>query len=86
MESNLDNRKRLLLAIVREGTGRWDARTIDILLSSRHGPSSETVRHELHELLASGLVVVDQSSGVGGLWSITEEGQQVLEQVGQPDS
>ncbi len=78
MESHLDNRNRLLLTIVREGTGRWDARTIDVLLSSRHGPSVETVREDLLRLCEQGLVVVDESKGVGGLWSITEKGEQAL--------
>jgi hypothetical protein len=62
-----------LLAVVAEGGGDWDARRIDLTVSSRYGPGERTVLRELEALQQLGLVVRDDSrSGVGGRWKVTE--------------
>lgn len=62
-----------LLAVVAEGGGDWDARRIDLTVSSRYGPGERTVLRELETLQRLGLVVRDDSrSGVGGRWKVTE--------------
>ena len=62
-----------LLAVVAEGGGDWDARRIDLTVSSRYGPGERTVLRELEALQQLGLVARDDSrSGVGGRWKVTE--------------
>ena len=62
-----------LLAVVAEGGGDWDARQIDLRVSSRYGPGEKTVLRELEALQELGLVLRDDSrSGVGGRWKVTE--------------
>ncbi|HEX3959168.1 MAG TPA: hypothetical protein VHZ03_21470 [Trebonia sp.] len=62
-----------LLAVVAEGGGDWDARRIDLTVSSRYGPGESTVLRELEALQQLGLVARDDSrSGVGGRWKVTE--------------
>jgi hypothetical protein len=61
-----------LLAVVAAGDGNWDARQIDLRVSSRYGPGEKTVLRELEELQQLGLVIRDDSrSGVGGRWKVT---------------
>jgi hypothetical protein len=61
-----------LLAVVAEGGGDWDARQIDLRVSSRYGPGEKTVLRELEALQELGLVLRDDSrSGVGGRWEVT---------------
>lgn len=61
-----------LLAVVAEGGGDWDARQIDLRVSSRYGPGEKTVLRELEALQELGLVLRDDSrSGVGGRWKVT---------------
>ena len=61
-----------LLAVVAEGGGNWDARQIDLRVSSRYGPGEGTVLQELQALARLGLVTRDDSrSGVGGRWAVT---------------
>jgi hypothetical protein len=79
----LSGRQLTLLAIVAEGAGKWDARWIDITIDSRNGPSETTVLQELQALGNLGLVLRDDSrSGVGGRWSVTEEGRTSLNDAG----
>jgi hypothetical protein len=62
-----------LLDVVAEGGGDWDARQIDLRVSSRYGPGEKTVLRELEALQELGLVLRDDSrSGVGGRWKVTE--------------
>jgi hypothetical protein len=62
-----------LLAVVAEGSGDWDARQIDLRVSSRYGPGEKTVLRELEALAQLGLVVRDDSrSGAGGRWKVTD--------------
>jgi hypothetical protein len=62
-----------LLAVVAEGGGDWDARQIDLRVSSRYGPGEKTVLRELEALQELELVLRDDSrSGVGGRWKVTE--------------
>lgn len=62
-----------LLSVVAEGGGDWDARQIDLRVSSRYGPGEKTMLRELEALRRLGLVVRDDSrSGVGGRWKVTE--------------
>ena len=61
-----------LLTVVAEGGGDWDARQIDLRVSSRYGPGEKTMLRELEALQRLGLVVRDDSrSGVGGRWKVT---------------
>jgi hypothetical protein len=81
--SSLSERQLILLAVVAEGAGNWDARWIDITIDSRNGPSQTTVLQELQALGSLGLVVRDDSrSGVGGRWSVTDEGRASLNDAG----
>jgi hypothetical protein len=71
-DSPLSDRQVKLLAVVAEGGGDWDARWIDLTVSSRYGPGEGTVLRELEALQRLGLVVRDDSrSGVGGRWTVT---------------
>lgn len=78
MSSVVSERQLRLLQVVDEG-GESDARVIDLVMSTRHGPSESTVRAELLQLAAEGLVVVDEGRGVGGTWTLTAAGRQVIE-------
>jgi hypothetical protein len=70
----LSEQQARLLAVVREGHGDWDARRIDIVVSSRHGAAGATVLQQLRELEDLGLVRCDTSQGgVGGRWRSVEE-------------
>ena len=61
-----------LLAVVAEGGGNWDARQIDLRVTSRYGPGEGTVLQELQALARLGLVTRDDSrSGPGGRWAVT---------------
>ena len=70
-------RQLQLLRVVHDG-GERDARSIDITMSSRHGPSHATVRCELLELAGAGLVEVEGDRGVGGTWTLTPLGRDIL--------
>jgi hypothetical protein len=69
-----------LLSVVAEGGGDWDARQIDLRVSSRYGPGEKTMLRELEALQRLGLVVRDDSrSGVGGRWKVTETAQPYIQ-------
>jgi DNA-binding IclR family transcriptional regulator len=72
-EETLTDRQVKLLRVVAEGAGKWDARWIDVTMTTRYGPSDGTVMRELKALEALGLVAMDPSTGVGGRWSVTPE-------------
>jgi hypothetical protein len=75
---SLDARFLALLALVRDGTGRRDARILDLLVSARHAPrDNATVLEELAELERRGLVC----RGPGGTryrWAVTDAGAEAL--------
>lgn len=79
--NDLPERQLDLLRTVAEGAGRWDARWIDIIMTTGHGTSETTVLKELKALEARALVYVDSSRGVGGRWAVTPEG---IQYVGPP--
>ena len=69
-----------LLAVVAEGGGDWDARQIDLRVSSRYGPGEKTMLRELEALQRLGLVVRDDSrSGVGGRWKVTADARPYIQ-------
>ncbi|MCU1463622.1 MAG: hypothetical protein JWO37_3697 [Acidimicrobiales bacterium] len=80
----LDDRLRDLLALVRDGHGKRDARVLDIYVSQRHVPGSHTVRDELIELEKRGLVRrrSDSEGGVGNRWEITSSGLRSIDDTG----
>jgi hypothetical protein len=78
-QEKLSNRQLQLLAIVAEGRGTWDARRIDITMTSRHGAGSKTIFAELQYLERLGLVTAEAiESTVGGRWNITPEANSLL--------
>jgi hypothetical protein len=69
-----------LLTVVAEGGGDWDARQIDLRVSSRYGPGEKTMLRELEALQRLGLVVRDDSrSGVGGRWKVTADARPYIQ-------
>jgi hypothetical protein len=69
-----------LLSVVAQGGGDWDARQIDLRVSSRYGPGEKTMLRELEALQELGLVLRDDSrSGVGGRWKVTPDAQSHLQ-------
>lgn len=74
----VNNRELLLLRVVEE-IGVGDARSIDLVMSARYGPSQSTVRSELIELADAGLLQVDEERGVGGTWFLTALSHGLLE-------
>ena len=69
-----------LLSVVAEGGGDWDARQIDLRVSSRYGPGEKTVLRELEALQELGLVLRDDSrSGVGGRWKVTADARPYIQ-------
>jgi|HubBroStandDraft_6_1064221.scaffolds.fasta_scaffold2280943_2 hypothetical protein len=79
-EQTLSIRQMKLLQVVAEGAGKWDARWIDITMTTRHGAGEVTVLRELQGLERLGLVVCDLSgSGVGGRWRVTSEAHVYLD-------
>lgn len=81
----LTDRLRDLIAAVRDGAGRRDARGLDRYISRHHEPTAHTVLEELHELERRGLVArqPDDLGGVGNRWRITPEGLAVLDDRGR---
>jgi hypothetical protein len=76
----------MLLMIVAEGGGNWDARRIDLTVSVRHGPGNGTVLPELGALRQRELVARDNSrSGVGGRWTVTAAAHPYLQQPEAPN-
>jgi hypothetical protein len=79
-DAPLSDRQVKLLAVVAEGGGDWDARWIDLTVSSRYGPGEGTVLRELEALQQLGLVTRDDSrSGVGGRWKVTATARPYLQ-------
>ena len=78
----LDARFRHLLRLVNEGSGRRDARALDMYINARFEPRADHhVRDELLELERRGLVtkLPDSTGGVGNFWQITPAGLNALE-------
>lgn len=74
----LDSRFLALLALVRDGMGRRDARRLDLLVSVRHRPRDGwTLLDELTELERRGLVR-QADDGIGHRWSVTDAGVDIL--------
>jgi hypothetical protein len=68
-----------VLRAVREGSGEWDARKIDLIVDYRIGPGSSTMLDELEELARMGFVERDDTrGGSGGRWTILPAGVQEL--------
>jgi hypothetical protein len=79
---SLDARFLALLALVRDGMGRRDARHLDLLISARHKPrEGRTVLEELIELERRGLVRRG-AGGTGYRWTITDAGSEALAGAG----
>ena len=75
---SLDARFLGLLALVRNGMGRRDARQLDLLISTRLKPRGGwTVLDELIELEHRGLVRRGPG-GTGNRWAITDAGSEAL--------
>jgi hypothetical protein len=78
----LDARFLALLALVRDATGRRDARHLDLLVSARHAPrDNATVLDELVELERRGLVR-RAAGGTGYRWTVTDAGSEALRAAG----
>lgn len=80
---SLDGRFLALLALVRDGMGRRDARQLDLLISARLWPrEGRTVLEELIELEHRGLIRRGPD-GTGYRWAITGAGSEALTAAGQ---
>jgi hypothetical protein len=77
---SISSRQAMLLAVVSEGGGEWDARRIDLTVSVRYGPGEGTVLQELQALQRLELVTRDDSrSGPGGRWAVTAAAEPFLQ-------
>ena len=80
MTREFNEREWALLGVVSEGNGRYDARQVDLVISSRLSPGDRTVFAELESLREAGwLARHDEPGAIGYTWSLTEEGQAALE-------
>ena len=72
---------RLVLEIVRDGGGRWDARTIDLELGRRGAHIESGIMADLRKLADRHLIQEDNSEprGTGPRWRLTDLGAAWLE-------
>lgn len=77
----------IVLAVVREGAGRWDTRRIDIELGLRGVVIDHGILRDMVLLSEQGLIerVASDRSGTGPYWRLTQEGERVLAVGLRPD-
>lgn len=72
---------QLALEVIRDGGGKWDARTIDFELGRRGAHVETGIMADLRRLAEEGLVREQPGgkAGTGPRWGLTEQGMAWLE-------